>query len=134
MSTSEAWWRKSDPAAADPPIEPVTDADADGAETDVDGKSIGEVIDDAIGDFDARLARLKDQLQEKRAEVVDLEREIKEAEKKQAKAFKEMLSANPMIRRMLKPRNKTKSTGRRKRTTPETEDTPAETDSLGESL
>lgn len=124
MTTNEAWWRRPETSAAVPPqrqADPpaakasVPAARQGGGDGDLDDRSIGEVIDKAIGEIDARLAKLRDQVQEKRAEITDLEHEIKELEKNQAKAFKEMLSSNPMIRRMLAPKNKSRPRTRRKR-------------------
>ncbi|MHC4108170.1 MAG: hypothetical protein ACYSTY_08820, partial [Planctomycetota bacterium] len=44
------------------------------AAADDDGRSVGEAIDDAIGDFERKLAEMKDQANEKRIELADLER------------------------------------------------------------
>jgi DNA-binding protein H-NS len=58
---------------------------------------------------------LHEQVVQKRQEVKELEVEIAEIEKEQAKAFKEMLGANPMIRKMLNPKSKGRSSARRKK-------------------
>ncbi len=131
MTTSEAWWRRPENTAAGPQRQtepPAPKAPAPAARQTggaLDDKSIGEVIDKAIGEIDARLAKLRDQVQEKRAEITDLEHEIKELEKDQVKAFKEMLSTNPMIRRMLAPKNKSRPRSRRKAADKPDEDHPA---------
>ena len=131
MTSSNPWWKgASEPAAAAHPAAPAPETpraekplaekpfaeaprvEAHRAETqrepDVAGNSLGEAIDQAIGDFDARLARMRELLEEKRSEIRELEVEIAEAEKNQARAFKDLLSHNPHIRRMLhsKPRRK----------------------------
>ncbi len=117
MQSSESWWRK--PAESGGGGETMAPAGAEisgSFEDDLDSKSLGEVIDKALGDFDARLARLREQFEQKRAEVADLEVEIAELEKDQAKAFKELLSSNRHIKRMLAPKPKRKPPTKRKKT------------------
>jgi septal ring factor EnvC (AmiA/AmiB activator) len=84
---------------------------------DLDAESIGEQIDRAIGDFEAKLARLKEELKQKRSEVKQVERDIARVEKDQAKAFKDLLGANPRIKKMLGRKSRSKPTSRRKKTT-----------------
>ncbi len=83
-----------------------------------EGDSLGDQIDSAIGEFDAKLARVLEELDLKRSEVADLEALIEETEKLQAKAFKDLLSKNKQIRKMLAPgktaRSKKSATRRRK--------------------
>ncbi len=73
------------------------------------GDSLGDQIDSAIGDFEAKLTRFHEELDLKRTEVSDLEALIEETEKLQAKAFKILLSKNKQIRKMLAPGKTTKS-------------------------
>ena len=80
-----------------------------------DSESIGEQIDRAIGEFDARLERLKEELGHKHSEIKQIEKLITETQKQQAKAFKELLQANPLARKMLSNRSKVKSAGRRRK-------------------
>ncbi len=89
------------------------------AETDhvVEPDSLGEQIDQAIGELDAKLTRLHQELDLKRTELSDLEVLIEATEKRQAKAFKELLSNNPQIKKMLTSKTKRKSSGRRRKTT-----------------
>ncbi len=74
---------------------------------------IGNQINNALGDFDAKLTRLNEELESKRSELADLEDLITLTEKAQAKAFKDLLSKNPQIKKMLGQQKK-KSTRRRK--------------------
>ncbi len=60
---------------------------------------------------------MKDQVNDKRIELADLEGDIKRLEKEQAKALKQMLGSNPAIRKMLNPKPKRKSPRRRRKTT-----------------
>ncbi len=83
---------------------------------DDDGRSVGEAIDEAIGSFERSLAEMKDQANDKRVELADLERDIKRLEKDQAKSLKQMLGSNPAIRKMLSPKPKRKSPRRRRKT------------------
>ena len=62
---------------------------------------IGNQINNALGDFDAKLTRLNEELESKRSELADLEDLITVTEKAQAKAFKDLLSKNPQIKKML---------------------------------
>jgi chromosome segregation ATPase len=73
------------------------------------------MVDQALGDFDAKLAQLREQVEEKRAEMADLEEAIGNLEKEQAKAFKDLLSSNKHIKRMLAPKPKRKAPSRRKK-------------------
>ncbi len=86
------------------------------------GDSLGDQIDSAIGDFEAKLTRFHEELDQRRSEVSDLEALIEETEKLQAKAFKDLLSKNKQIKKMLAP-GKTakpkKSTPRRRKTKPD---------------
>lgn len=66
-----------------------------------DTASIGDTINRAIGEYDARIARLKDELDEKKREIKTIERDIARIEKEQAKAFKDLLGANPQIKKIL---------------------------------
>ena len=95
------------------------------AETDhvEEADSLGEQIDQAIGDLDTKLSRLHQELDLKRNELSDLEVLIEATEKRQAKAFKELLSSNPQIKKLLAGKPKRKSSGRRRKTT----STPPET-------
>ncbi len=95
-------------AVAGPPPRPAT--------ADDDGRSVGEAIDEAIGSFERSLAEMKDQANDKRVELADLERDIKRLEKDQAKSLKQMLGSNPAIRKMLNPKLKRKSPRRRGKT------------------
>ena len=63
--------------------------------------SLGEQIDTALGEFDAKLEQLRDTLDDKKAEIEELEEEIARTEKEQAKAFKHLLSKNTQIKKML---------------------------------
>ncbi len=74
---------------------------------------IGSQINNALGDFDAKLTQLNDNLETKRSELADLEDLIAMTEKAQAKAFKDLLSKNPQIKKMLGTQKK-KTTRRRK--------------------
>ncbi len=89
------------------------------AETDhvVEQDSLGEQIDQAIGELDTKLTRLHQELDLKRTELADLEALIEVTEKRQAKAFKELLSNNPQIKKLLSGKPKRKSSGRRRKTT-----------------
>ena len=84
--------------------------DSDRAE-EPDG--IGSQINNALGDFDAKLTRLNEDLESKRSDLADLEDLIALTEKAQAKAFKDLLSKNPQIKKMLGTQKK-KTTRRRK--------------------
>ena len=92
---------------------------------DDDGRSVGEAIDEAIGAFERSLAEMKDQANDKRVELADLERDIKRLEKEQAKSLKQMLGSNPAIRKMLNPKLKRKSPRRPRKTTQTTTDSGA---------
>jgi chromosome segregation ATPase len=117
MESSESWWRK--PAESGVGAETAAQAGPEisgTVEDDLESQSLGEMIDQALGDFDTKLARMREQVEEKRAEVADLELEIAQLEKEQAKAFKELLSSNKHIKRMLAPKPKRKPPSRRKKT------------------
>ncbi len=86
---------------------PFGSDDEDAADT----ASIGETINRAIGEYDARIARLKDELEEKKQEIKTIERDIARIEKEQAKAFKDLLGANPQIKKMLGTAKAAKSRG-----------------------
>ena len=66
-----------------------------------------------MGDFDTKLAQLNEELESKRSELADLEDLIAVTEKSQAKAFKDLLSKNPQIKKMLGQQKK-RSVRRRK--------------------
>ena len=96
----------SDPTAGN------TDSEQSGEQPEKqDG--LGNQINNALGDFDAKLTNLHEELESKRSELADLEDLIAATEKAQAKAFKELLSKNPQIKKMLGTQKK-KSTRRRK--------------------
>ena len=102
----------------------LTSAETDHVE---EADSLGEQIDQAIGDLDTKLTRLHQELDLKRNELSDLEVLIEATEKQQAKAFKELLSSNPQIKKLLAGKPKRKSSGRRRKTTrtaPETSPEP----------
>ncbi len=126
MQSNEAWWSKSadpsmgtaDPSmnAADPLMSTPEPAETPRVDDPAfDGESIGEQIDRAIGSFDARLARLREELDDNRVRTKSLQKEIGEIERDQAKAMKELLNTNPRIREMLGP--KAKAAKGRKKTT-----------------
>ena len=101
-------------------------SDSTDAAPDIDdakqGDSLGDQIDSAIGDFDAKLTRFHEELDLKQSEVSDLEALIDETEKLQAKAFKDLLSKNKPIKKMLAPGKTSKpkkSTPRRRKTKPD---------------
>ena len=99
--------------------------DSDRAE---EPEGIGSQINNALGDFDAKLTQLNEAMETKRSELTDLEDLIDATEKAQAKAFKELLSKNPQIKKMLGTQKK-KTTRRRKpkanpQTTDQADDTP----------
>lgn len=141
MEANESWWRKSVETAQPAPQpqgqkqpEPGTEdrprreepVDSDSEE---DGANLGDQINRAIGDFDAQIMSLKEELQEKRTDVKELEIRIADLEKEQAKAFKGLLSSNPQIKKMLTPKTK-RSSGRRKKTTPKPPANEGENESL----
>ena len=88
----------------------ASNTDSDRAE-EPDG--IGSQINNALGDFDAKLTRLNEELESKRSDLADLEDLIAVTEKAQAKAFKDLLSKNPQIKKML-GQQKRKAARRRK--------------------
>jgi len=88
----------------------ASDTDSDRAE---ESEGIGSQINNALGDFDAKLTRLNEDLESKRSDLADLEDLITLTEKAQAKAFKDLLSKNPQIKKMLGTQKK-KTTRRRK--------------------
>ncbi len=97
---------------------------------DDDGRSVGEAIDEAIGSFERSLADMKDQANDKRVELADLERDIKRLEKDQAKSLKQMLGSNPAIRKMLSPKPKRKSPRQRRKTKTKTDSGASESESV----
>ncbi len=99
----------SNPWLSDPTAE-ADNTDSDRAE---ESDGIGSQINNALGDFDAKLTRLNEELESKRSELADLEDLIAATEKAQAKAFKDLLSKNPQIKKMLGAQKK-KTTRRRK--------------------
>ncbi len=106
---------------ANPWLSDPTDATPDIDRADK-GDSLGDQIDSAIGDFDAKLTRFHEELEQKRSELTDLEALIEETEKLQAKAFKDLLSKNKLIKKMLAPGKSSKpkkSTPRRRKTKPD---------------
>ncbi|MHC4776107.1 MAG: hypothetical protein ACYTBR_12705 [Planctomycetota bacterium] len=116
MESSESWWRKPAGVAAEGETASRAKAEISGSfEDDLDSKSLGEMVDQALGDFDAKLAQLREQVEEKRAEMADLEETIGNLEKEQAKAFKDLLSSNKHIKRMLAPKPKRRAPSRRKK-------------------
>ncbi len=126
MDTSQGWWNNPADVAAGRTAGGQADSGHTPSSQHDDADSLGEQIDRALGDFNDRIISLKEQLQEKRSEIKELEVMIAELEKEQAKAFKGLLSSNPNIKKLLgatKP--KSKSTGRRKKkkTTPAPEAT-----------
>ena len=104
------------------------------AETDhvEEADSLGEQIDQAIGDLDTKLSRLHQELDLKRNELSDLEVLIEVTEKQQAKAFKELLSSNPQIKKLLAGKSKRKSSGRRRKTTSTAPETSPEPEAYSE--
>ena len=116
MSTSQSWWKSQSDAAPEPRSAPEPGPEItpepDPVFDDHDGidESIGEQIDRAIGNFDAQIVRLKEQHQLKKTEVRELEIQITDLEKEQAKAFKSVLGDNPQIKKLLAG----KSSSRRK--------------------
>lgn len=110
----------SDPTAGN------TGSDRSADEQDGRQDGLGNQITNALGDFDAKLTQLHEDLESKRSELADLEDLIAETEKAQAKAFKELLSKNPQIKKMLGQQKK-KTTRRRKpkaETKPAADETP----------
>ncbi len=117
----------SDPTAG------KTDSDhADKQANEKDG--LGNQINNALGDFDAKLSQLHEELESKQSELADIEDLIATTEKAQAKAFKQLLSKNPQIKKMLGTQKK-KTTRRRKpkdetKPTDRADDTPPSPDQL----
>ncbi len=126
MESSENWWRKPAGVAAEGETASRAGAEISGSfEDDLESKSLGEVIDQALGDFDTKLAQLREQVGQKQAEVADLEEAIGSLEKEQAKAFKDLLSSNKHIKRMLVPKPKRKSSSKRKKISKSHAETPS---------
>lgn len=137
MESGESWWRKSAGVEETPRTQPEAKPEAPSrGEDTVDfeaevGDSLGEQIDRAIGEFDNKIMQLKESLQEKRTEVKELEIRISDLEKDQAKAFKQLLGANPQIKRMLGPKTKSRTPSKRKKkTTPKTTTEDVDNESL----
>ena len=113
---------ESNPWLSDPT---AGNTEADRAE---EPEGIGNQINNALGDFDTKLTQLNEALESKRSELADLEDMIAVTEKAQAKAFKDLLSKNPQIKKMLGAQKK-KTTRRRKpkaapQPTDQTDETP----------
>ena len=98
-----------DPTSENTDSERADQATGGGAEHD----GIGNQINNALGDFDNKLTQLNEELESKRSELADLEDLIATTEKAQAKAFKDLLSKNPQIKKMLGQQKK-RSARRRK--------------------
>lgn len=130
MQSGEAWWKKSadgatgSPVASQAGVEARREAPSRDVDDESDLGSIGAVIDRAIGEFDAKIIRLKEELEDKRSEIKELESEIGLVEKDQAKAFKDLLGSNPQIKKLLNPKTKSKTMGRRKKVAPKRRDEP----------
>jgi hypothetical protein len=134
MESKDSWWKKPAESAgaaqtapqAAPRTAPQAGPEISGTfEDDVESTSLGEVIDRALGDFDSKLSRLKEQVEQKRAEAADMEVEIADLEKDQAKAFKDLLSSNKHIKRMLAPKPKRKTPAKRKKASKSPDETPS---------
>ncbi len=97
--------------------------DSDRAE-EPDG--IGSQINNALGDFDAKLTRLNEELESKRSDLADLEDLIAVTEKAQAKAFKDLLSKNPQIKKMLGQQKRKAARRRRPKADPQADPKPAD--------
>ena len=103
----------------------LSDPTADNTDSDraEEPDGIGSQINNALGDFDAKLTQLNENRETKRSELTDLEDMIAVTEKAQAKAFKDLLSKNPQIKKMLGTQKKKKTTRRRKpKAAPQTTD------------
>ena len=108
--------------------DPTAEADNTDSDRAEESDGIGSQINNALGDFDAKLTRLNEEMESKRSELADLEDLIAATEKAQAKAFKDLLSKNPQIKKMLGAQKK-KTTRRRKpkaapQPTDQTDETP----------
>jgi chromosome segregation ATPase len=113
METSQSWWRNPADAATGRPAGDQTESGSDASgSSGGDDESLGERVDKAIGDFSDRIMNLKEQLEEKQEEIKELEATIDDLEKQQAQAFKELLSSNKHIKKIM-----AKSTRRRRRST-----------------
>lgn len=93
----------------------LSDSTAGSTESDraEEPEGIGSQINNALGDFDGKLTQLNEELESKRSELADLEDLIAVTEKAQAKAFTDLLSKNPQIKKMLGAQKK-RSARRRK--------------------
>ncbi len=115
----------SDPAPAPAPAPAVVAERAMAGGSGSGDSNIGDQVNQALGEFEARLDRLKEQLEGKHSESKGIEAEIVRVEKEQAKAFKNLLKANPEIRKILaaktKGRPKRRRPSRRRKAAPETE-------------
>lgn len=95
-------------------------------------ETLGERIDTALGRFEEKLAGLREELEIRKATISDLESEIAAVEKQQAKAFKDLLSGNSEIKKLLNPRRTKGRKGRaaasssRKKPAKVADDTPAD--------
>ena len=97
---------KLEPAVVKSPAPKKSSGDLDG--------SIGAIIDDAMGDYDEELANLLETLDVKKGEIQDLEKLIQETEKRQVKAFKDLLGSNPQIKKLLQKGNARRKSRRKK--------------------
>ncbi len=88
---------------------------------------IGNQINNALGDFDVKLTRLNEELESKRSELADLEDLITLTEKAQAKAFMDLLSKNPQIKKMLGTQKKRNARRRKPKADPQPTDQADET-------
>jgi septal ring factor EnvC (AmiA/AmiB activator) len=130
---SNSWWSKQHEADQGPhaeDTEPAPGAPPRSAprkrtpQPSLSSDSLGEQIDEAIGEFDRRLMSLREALENKKAEIADIEHEIDTIEKDQAKAFKDLLSGNPAIKRMLGTGNRRRA-NRRQKPRRKTDDAPS---------
>jgi flagellar motility protein MotE (MotC chaperone) len=129
---SNSWWAKqpeTDPAHAEdtepaPGAPPQSTPRKRTPQPSLSSESLGEQIDEAIGEFDRRLMSLREALENKKAEIADIEHEIDTIEKEQAKAFKDLLSGNPAIKRMLGTGNRRRA-NRRQKPRRKTDDAPS---------
>ncbi len=93
----------------------LSDPTAGNAESDraEEPEGIGSQINNALSDFDTKLTQLNEEMESKRSELADLEDLVAVTEKAQAKAFTDLLSKNPQIKKMLGAQKK-RSARRRK--------------------
>ena len=122
MESKESWWSKSVEPLAGTQTQPAVGAPQPTEDPAFDGESIGEQIDRAIGEFDAKLASLREELDDNRVRAKDIAKEIGDVEKDQAMAMKELLNTNPRIREMLGAKAKVKVVGKRRKKTTKSDD------------